>query len=71
MYHRDNKEWLYVNRNLHKVAECKVKPFELFQRNYENKNDKEKGEDVDKEDDENLKENLNEATHISMGKSIK
>ena len=36
MHQRDNKVLIYISQNLNKVAECKVKPYELVQRKDEN-----------------------------------
>ena len=44
-YQRDNKVWIYVSGNLHKVAGCKVKPYELIER--KDKNEKIEGDNGD------------------------
>ena len=37
VYHKGNKVWLYTHSNLKKVAGCKVKPYELIQRDDDHK----------------------------------
>ena len=48
VYHRDNKVWIYVIY-LNKVAECRVKPYELVQRKDENANKKDEGDNTGEE----------------------
>ena len=80
VYHRDNKVWLYNNRNLQKVAECKVKPYELVPREGEkNKeddktseesieieySDEKKGRDLEKENDmEEVEDEVREEINV-------
>ena len=57
--HKDNKEWIYVNRNIQKVAAVKVKPYELVPKK-ENKEDKteivDKNKDVEEEQNKEMEE---------------
>ena len=48
VYHRDNKVWIYVIY-LNKVAECRVKLYELAQRKDENANKKDEGDNTGEE----------------------
>ena len=57
--HKDNKVWIYVNRNIQKVAAVKVKPYELVPKK-ENKEDKteivDKNKDVEEEQNKEMEE---------------
>ena len=57
--HKDNKVWIYVNRNIQKVAAVKVKPYKLVPKK-ENKEDKteivDKNEDVEEEQNKEMEE---------------
>ena len=57
--HKDNKVWIYVNRNVQKVTAVKVKPYELVPKK-ENKEDKteivDKNEDVEEEQNKEMEE---------------
>ena len=57
--HKDNKEWIYVNRNIQKVAAVKVKPYKLVPKK-ENKEDKteivDKNKDVEEEQNKEMEE---------------
>ena len=57
--HKDNKVWIYVNRNVQKVTAVKVKPYELVPKK-ENKEDKteivDKNKDVEEEQNKEMEE---------------
>ena len=57
--HKDNKVWIYVNRNIQKVAAVKVKPYKLVPKK-ENKEDKteivDKNKDVEEEQNKEMEE---------------
>ena len=57
--HKDNKVWIYMNKNVQKVTAVKVKPYELVPKK-ENKEDKteivDKNKDVEEEQNKEMEE---------------